>query len=94
MLPWAGAGLSRDPRNLSWDLDTRRVSVERSELVQLTGQIPDVEVAGAVADFAPPSVPVGERFSWPPAWVGIGAALAECHSPIEQGLFGNELTTR
>lgn len=48
------------------------MSVERSELVQLAEQIPDDEVAGAVADLRRRLRPVDER-SWPPAWFAIAA---------------------
>ena len=48
------------------------VSAERNELVRLAEQIPDDEVAGAVADLRRRLRSVGER-PWPPAWFGIAA---------------------
>lgn len=44
--------------------------MERDELVRLAEQIPDDEVAGAVADLQRRLHLVGDR-SWPPVWFGI-----------------------
>jgi hypothetical protein len=48
------------------------MTTERSELVALAEQIPDDEVAAAVADLRRRLRPVGGR-PWPPAWFGIVA---------------------
>jgi hypothetical protein len=65
--------------------------MERSELLRLAEQIPDDELAGAVADLRRRLHPVGER-SWPPAWFGIaegdGTAMGASSEEILADGFG------
>lgn len=60
------------PSNIAPWIQTGGASTERSELVELAEQIPDDEVAGAVADMRRRLRPVGVR-PRPPAWFGIAA---------------------